>query len=59
MPFERRGQRTDEHLAVMKALWCDEVSEYHGELYDLPPCRGPARAARAPGSRPGCRGTPP
>lgn len=39
MPFERRGQRTDEHLAVMKALWCDEVSEFHGELYDLKPCR--------------------
>ncbi len=39
MPFERRGRRTDEHLAVMKTLWCDEVSEYHGELYDLDPCR--------------------
>ncbi len=39
MPFERRGQRADEHLAVMKTLWCDEVSEYHGELYDLDPCR--------------------
>ena len=37
MPFEKRGQRTDEHLAVMKALWTDEVSEFHGELYDLPP----------------------
>ena len=23
----------------MKSLWCDEVSEFHGELYDLPPCR--------------------
>jgi probable F420-dependent oxidoreductase len=39
MPFERRGARTDEHLAVMKALWCDEVSEHRGELYDLRPCR--------------------
>ncbi|HEX6311550.1 MAG TPA: LLM class F420-dependent oxidoreductase [Acidimicrobiia bacterium] len=39
MPFERRGDRTREHLEVMKALWCDEVSEYHGELYDLRPCR--------------------
>jgi probable F420-dependent oxidoreductase len=39
MPFEQRGRRTDEHLQVMKALWCDEVSEFHGELYDLPPCR--------------------
>ena len=39
MPFEKRGQRTDEHLQVMKSLWCDEVSEFHGELYDLDPCR--------------------
>jgi probable F420-dependent oxidoreductase len=39
MPFEKRGQRTDEHVAVMKALWCDEVSEFHGRHYDLRPCR--------------------
>lgn len=39
MPFEKRGARTDEHLQVMKALWCDEVSEFHGEFYDLDPCR--------------------
>ena len=39
MPFERRGQRADEHLAVMKALWADEISSYRGDLYDLPPCR--------------------
>jgi probable F420-dependent oxidoreductase len=39
MPFDRRGQRTDEYLAAMRSLWCDEVSEFHGELYDLRPCR--------------------
>jgi probable F420-dependent oxidoreductase len=39
VPFERRGRRTDEYLAAMRSLWCDEVSEYHGELYDLRPCR--------------------
>ncbi len=39
VPFEKRGQRTDEHLQAMVSLWCDEVSEFHGELYDLPPCR--------------------
>ena len=39
MPFEERGRRTDEHLQVMKSLWCDEVSEFHGELYNLDPCR--------------------
>jgi probable F420-dependent oxidoreductase len=39
MPFDRRGRRADEYLAAMRSLWCDEVSEFHGELYDLRPCR--------------------
>ena len=39
MPFARRGDRTREHIEVMKTLWLDEVSEYHGELYELRPCR--------------------
>jgi probable F420-dependent oxidoreductase len=38
-PFERRGHRTDEYLQVMKSLWCDEVSSFSGDTYDLPPCR--------------------
>lgn len=38
VPFEKRGLRTDEHLAVMKSLWTEETSEFHGELYDLPAC---------------------
>ncbi|MBT7755725.1 MAG: LLM class F420-dependent oxidoreductase, partial [Rhodospirillaceae bacterium] len=36
MPFEKRGQRANEHIAVMKSLWCDETSSYDGELYKLP-----------------------
>jgi len=39
VPFERRGARTDEYLTVMKSLWQDDVSEHHGDLYDMPPCR--------------------
>jgi probable F420-dependent oxidoreductase len=39
MPFEQRGERCREHLEVMKALWCDEVSEYQGDHYRLRPCR--------------------
>jgi probable F420-dependent oxidoreductase len=37
-PFERRGKRCNEYLEVMQALWTQDVSEYHGELYDLPAC---------------------
>ncbi len=38
-PFERRGARTRSYLEVMRRLWCDEVSEYKDELYELPACR--------------------
>jgi probable F420-dependent oxidoreductase len=39
MPFDQRGKRADEHLATMLSLWTEEVSEFHGDLYDLPACR--------------------
>jgi probable F420-dependent oxidoreductase len=48
MPFEKRGPRTDEHLQVMKALWCDEVSEFHGDFYDLAPCRMYPKPVQSP-----------
>ena len=32
----------------MKALWCDEVSEFHGELYDLDACRMYPKPMQAP-----------
>jgi len=38
VPWERRGARTRECIAVMKTLWCDEVSQFRGEFYDLPEC---------------------
>jgi probable F420-dependent oxidoreductase len=38
-PFERRGARTRSYLEVMKRLWCDPVSEYKDEFYELPACR--------------------
>ncbi len=38
VPWERRGARTRECIAVMKTLWCDEVSQFQGEFYDRPVC---------------------
>ncbi len=38
-PFPKRAQRCREYLEVMRRLWCDEISEFHGEFYDLPACR--------------------
>lgn len=48
VPFERRGARTDEYLAVMKALWTDDVSRVAGDLYDLPACRMYPKPVQAP-----------
>jgi probable F420-dependent oxidoreductase len=38
VPFARRGKRTDDYIEVLKALWCENPSEFHGEFYDLPSC---------------------
>lgn len=37
VPFERRGARCRAYIDVMKSLWCDDVSQYEGEFYSLPP----------------------
>ena len=39
MPFEHRGARSDEHLAVMKSLWTEDPSSFDGRYYQLPECR--------------------
>lgn len=35
VPWEDRGNRTMECLAVMKTLWCDEVSGFEGKYYNI------------------------
>jgi probable F420-dependent oxidoreductase len=37
--FATRAAACRDYLEVMRTLWCDEVSEHHGEHYDLPACR--------------------
>jgi len=48
VPFEQRGARTDEYLAVMRSLWTDEVSSFHGQHYDLPECRMYPKPVQSP-----------
>lgn len=38
VPWEQRAARTRECLALMKSLWCDEVSSFQGDFYTLPDC---------------------
>ena len=35
VPWEDRAGRTQECLAVMKTLWCDEVSSHEGKYYSI------------------------
>jgi probable F420-dependent oxidoreductase len=38
MPWDRRGLRSEEHIAVLRTLWCAEgdLVEFHGEFHDFP-----------------------
>lgn len=45
----RRGARAEEYLAVLRTLWGDEVSEYAGEFYQVPPSRMAPKPVQRPG----------
>jgi len=48
VPFARRGRRTDEYLAICKALWSGDEARFEGETYQLPPVRTGPRPAQHP-----------
>lgn len=37
--FEHRWSQVKDHVAAMKVLWTDEISEYHGRYTSFPPVR--------------------
>ena len=48
VPFEHRGARCREYVAVMKSLWCDPVSSFSGSYYELAPCRQHPKPVQQP-----------
>jgi probable F420-dependent oxidoreductase len=50
MPWDRRGRRTEEHIEVLRALWCaeGELVEFHGEFHDIPPMDPEPRPVQRP-----------
>ena len=48
VPFARRGLRTEEYLAVCKALWAGGEARFDGETYRLPPVRTGPRPQQTP-----------
>jgi probable F420-dependent oxidoreductase len=47
-PFENRGARSGSYVEVMKRIWCDDVSQYKSEFYDLIPCRAYPKPVQKP-----------
>ena len=39
VPWEGRGQRMDEEIAIVRGLSAGEYFEFHGEIFDLPPVK--------------------
>jgi probable F420-dependent oxidoreductase len=47
VPFAQRGRRTEEYVAICKALWAGGEARFDGATYRLPPVRtGPQPAQR-------------
>src|SRR3546814_8915717 len=44
----RSWTQVKDHVAAMKVLWQDDVSEYHGKYVDFPPVRCFPKPARKP-----------
>jgi len=50
MPWDRRGARADEHIALLRALWTAPGPhvEFHGEFWDVPPMDPEPRPVQQP-----------
>lgn len=46
VPFERRGARTDEYVAAMRALWSGEPTTFRGDVVDFTDCVSLPRPAQ-------------
>jgi probable F420-dependent oxidoreductase len=47
VPFDRRGARSDEYVAAMRALWTQEKASHHGEFVHFTDCILRPRPAQA------------
>jgi probable F420-dependent oxidoreductase len=50
MPWDHRGRRSEEHIALLRALWCadGDLVEFHGEFHNLPPMDPEPRPTQRP-----------
>jgi probable F420-dependent oxidoreductase len=48
VPLDRRGRRAEEFLRALRALWTDQVVEFDGEFYRIPPARAEPKPVQRP-----------
>jgi probable F420-dependent oxidoreductase len=50
LPWDHRGARAEEHIELMRHLWCaeGEVVEFHGEFHDVAPIAVDPRPVQRP-----------
>jgi hypothetical protein len=64
VPWEGRGKRMDESIAVIRGLLAGGYAEYHGSVYDVPAMkmtpalRHPSPSSSAATAKPPCAGPP-
>jgi probable F420-dependent oxidoreductase len=46
--YRQRGRRAEEFLAVLRALWTEQVVEFHGEFYEIPRSRMEPKPVQRP-----------
>lgn len=39
MPMAQRGNRAEDYLRCLETIWTDDVVDYHGDFYRVPPAR--------------------
>lgn len=48
VPYNHRGERADEYLRCLVAIWTQDVVEFDGEYYPLPSCRVDPKPVQRP-----------
>jgi probable F420-dependent oxidoreductase len=48
VPYRNRGRRADEFLQCLKAIWTEDIVEFHGEFYHVPRARVEPKPAQKP-----------
>lgn len=48
VPFERRGARMEEFVRCLQVIWADDVVDFQGEFYAVPPSRVDPKPVQRP-----------